>query len=97
MFFLKDDKGLVNKAIQFQSKQTERNPSQIRREIPVLLSKQAKLATQKLPSKEKIFRFIDRGEAEVRNFLLNPKNITLSIITASPIPFEEIEGFVEGC
>ena len=90
------DKGLVNKAIQFQSKQTERNPSQIRREIPVLLSKQAKQATQKLPSKEKIFRFIDKGEAEVRKFLLNPKNLTLSIIPGSPIPFEKIEGFIEG-
>lgn len=89
------DKGLVNKAIKFYSKQIEKKPSLIIRQIPPLLSKKAKKATRRLASKEKVFRFIDRGEAEVGKFLRDPKTLTLSIVPESPIRFEEIGGLVK--
>ena len=84
------DKGFLEKAVSFYSKKTEKKPSQILRQIPPLLSKQLKQETRKLPSKAKIYRFVDKGEVEVQKFLLHPKNLTLSIIPEFPIRFEEV-------
>ncbi len=90
------DKGFLSKAVRFYSKKTDKKPSQILREIPPLLSKQVKHEARKLPSKAKIYRFIDKGEVEVQKFLLNPKNFTLSILPESPVRFEEVGNFIKG-